>query len=94
MSESCAIAIHTFEMTPEVDSSGFYVLKNHVIAHFQLTGITNLELQGFNPQNVIFGLSLSRTAHGNLRLELDPCYGLAGFIEARSMTIRLHPAGP
>ncbi len=79
----CNIKIHAFQMTSEVDAKGFFVLDRHVVVSFQLEGVANLELNDFNEQNAIYGLALSRTADQGFRLELDPCYGLFGFIEAR-----------
>ncbi len=90
----CSIRVHTFEMTPEVDAKGFFVLRNHVVVSFQLHGVVNLELNDFNEQNAIFGLSLSRTADRGYRLELEPCHGLFGFIEAQTLTIELEPGKP
>ena len=90
----CSIRVHTFEMTPEVDAKGFFVLRNHVVVSFRLHGVVNLELNDFNEQNAIFGLSLSRTADRGYRLELEPCHGLFGFIEAQTLTIELEPGKP
>ena len=90
----CDVRIHTFEMTAEVDVKGFFVSRNHVVVSFRLEGVIHLELIDFNQQNVIYGLSLSCTANGDFRLEMEPCHGLSGFIEARSMTIELAPGKP
>jgi hypothetical protein len=91
---SCRIVVHTFQVTPQVDAKGLFKFKNHVKVAFHLQGVRSLELQGFNEQNVVFGLSLSRTVDNGVRLELDPCYGLFGFVEAQAMTIELKPGKP
>ena len=90
----CNLNIHAFAMTPEVDERGFYKTKDHVVVSFQFVGVTNLELQDFNEQNVIYGLSVSRTTGGDLRLEMKACYGLFGFVEARQLEIQLEPGKP
>lgn len=90
----CSVKIHAFRMTSDVDAKGFFVLDKHVVASFRLEGVANLELNDFNEQNAIYGLALSRTADQGFRLELDPCYGLFGFIEARALTIELEPGKP
>lgn len=90
----CRIKIHTFRMTPEVDDKGFFILDKHVLVSFRLEGVINLEFNDFNEQNVIYGLALSRTADQGYRLELDPCHGLFGFVEAQSLTIELEPGKP
>ena len=90
----CGIRIYTFEMTPDVDTKGFFVLKNHLVVCFRLLEVVNLEVGEFNHQNVIAGLSLSRTTDRSFRLEMEPCYGLFGFVEARTMLIELEPGKP
>ena len=71
-------------MTSEVGSNGYFVLG--IMSSCQPREVINLELNDFNHQNVISDLSLSRTADEGLRIELLQCYGLFGFIEARTMT--------
>jgi hypothetical protein len=92
--ETDNVSIYTFELTPDLDEKGFFVLTKHVAVCFQLSGITNLELTDFNHQNVIDGLLLSRTESGGFRLELKPCWGLSGFIEAQTVTIGIKPGKP
>lgn len=93
-SASGEVRIRTWEMTPEVDAKGFFVLTKHVVVRFRASGISGLELTDFNHQNVIDGLILTRTESGSFRLELEPCYGLFGFIEAQTVTIEIQPVGP
>jgi len=88
------IRIRTFQLTPDVDAQGFFVLTKHVVVRFKLSGIASLELSEFNHQNVIDGLILSRTALGLFRLELEPCYGLSGFVEAKAVAIEISPITP
>jgi hypothetical protein len=87
----CTVRLHTFQMTSEVDAEGFFVLDKHAQVSFHLEGVAKLELNDFNEQNVIYGLALSRTADHAIRLELDQCHGLFGFVEARALTIELDP---
>ena len=51
--------IHTHEMTSEVDSAGFYVLRNHVLVHMRFEGVDQLHLEGFNHQNALGELALT-----------------------------------
>ena len=50
--------IHAFEMMPEVDVRGFYVLRNHVVVSLRFLRISKLELWDFNHQNVLSGLEI------------------------------------
>ncbi len=65
----------------------------HVVVEFTLEGISELDLDGFSQQNVIFGLDIEKTAAG-FRITLDPCYGLAGTIAAARVAVRIAPGRP
>lgn len=90
----CTITVHTFQVTSEVDAKGFFLLDKHVKVSFHLEGVENLELNDFNEQNAIYELALSRTAEKGVRLELDRCHGLFGFVESRALKIELEPGKP
>lgn len=94
LAERCVLRVAAFIMTPEVDAAGFFILKAHVVVAFTLDGVSGLELDGFNHQNVIYGLSMVATPDGGVRLEMEPCHGLAGWIEARTVAITLEPGKP
>ena len=69
---TCRLRVHAFEITNEVDPAGYCVLARHALVSFVLSGVTDLELAGFNHQNVLSGLSISREVDG-YRVELEPC---------------------
>jgi hypothetical protein len=85
--------VHTWEMTSELDSHGYYVLRKHVIATFFLEDICELELEGFSHQNVLFDLILTKDP-GGYKLEFGPSYGIGGTITAGSVRIELAPGIP
>jgi hypothetical protein len=58
------------------------------VVTFKMEEVTDLELADFSSQNVIGDLELKRTPAG-FRLTLTPCYGLAGYIEAKRMSVEL-----
>ena len=88
-----ALHIHTWEMSSEVDERGYYTLRKHAVVEFLLENVNALSLGGFSIQNVIFGLFLEKIPSG-FKLTLDPCYGLAGSIEAEKVEIRFTPGEP
>ena len=45
--------VHAFEMTPEVDKDGHYVLRHHVLVSLRFDGVLDLELSDFNNQNAL-----------------------------------------
>lgn len=92
-SSRSSIAVHTWHTTNEVDARGYYVTQKHVVVQFLIDGILGMHLDGFNHQNVIFGLEIAKKDEG-FELTLDDCYGLSGTILAQKLAIKLAPGKP
>ena len=90
---SSSLFIHTWDLTKNVDDSGYYVCTKHVVVEFLFESISQLALTGFSNQNVLFGLDIAKTNSG-FRLTLHECYGLAGQIEVGKLSIRFAPGKP
>ena len=67
-------------------SEGCYVLANDSVVHFLFEGISEVELEGFNQQNVLTALNLSTDA-ASLNVELEHCYQFCGGFRARKATV-------
>ena len=87
------IKIHAWNMTDQVDEKDHYRLEKHAVVTFTLENVTGLQVDGFSSQNVIAGLEVERIAEG-FRITLDPCYGLAGTLEAARVTVDVAPGKP
>ena len=85
--------VHTWEMTKDLDEKGYYVLVKHVLVEFVIEGISGIELEGFNHQNVLFGLHIEKMNSG-FQMNLDASYGLEGSIEFDQVSILLKPGRP
>lgn len=55
---------------------------------FELTEITDLELAGFERQNVIGGISITRHGEG-YRLQIDYCTGIVGWLVVKQIAISM-----
>jgi hypothetical protein len=83
-------------MTQDVTEQGFYRLENDSVVHFLFEGVTDVELDGLNHQNVLSGLDLDvvQDADGvmTLSVELNHCYGLSGGFKAlRARVVAIEP---
>jgi hypothetical protein len=76
------IKIHCFDMTSVVLPDGTYECTHHAIVCFQFEEVFDSELRGFNHQNVLSGLMVTRDAIDpqQYKLVLGGCYGLEGWL--------------
>jgi hypothetical protein len=88
-----SLFVHTYEMTDLTDDIGYYVREKHVVVEFILEDISDLHLNDFIKPNIVSSLLCRKTERG-YRLTLDAYYGLGGTIDARAVSIRLHPGEP
>jgi hypothetical protein len=64
------------------------VHDKHALVSFRLTGIAAQEFEGWNHQNVLMSLDVSRVEEG-FRLELEGTYGVDGYVIAQRISISL-----
>jgi Immunity protein 50 len=102
------LRLHGWINTGEVGHDGHFVLDRHAIVTFTLSGVMDLQLDGFSIQNVIGGLILRRATDRperrgylalgplpqDIEIELEPCYGLSGLIRSRAVSIAFEPGKP
>jgi Immunity protein 50 len=84
--------IHTWEMTNELDTRGYYVLKNHTLVTLNFSGVKELKLEGFNHQNVIFGLTIQpkespEAASSEFHVEFDPSFGVDAIFDCSALEV-------
>lgn len=91
---TCLLRVHGFKVTRAVKPDGHYVFEGHAVVTFRIDEVTGMQLDDFNHQNALMGLSIVRGPNESFRLELDPAYGLSGFIEGRSLSIAIEPGIP
>ncbi|WP_245308766.1 Imm50 family immunity protein [Aurantimonas sp. 22II-16-19i] len=104
--EPSVLRLHGWINTVRHDGS--HVLDRQAVVSFILGEVMDLQLDGFSHQNVIYSLTLRRAIdraerRGSLsvnplpddvEIEIEPCYGLGGFIRARAVTIAFVPGTP
>ena len=47
MESVAKLAIHTWEMTSEIDEAGYFINRKHVVVSLELSGVTEVSLTGF-----------------------------------------------
>jgi hypothetical protein len=84
--------VHVFEMTSEVDSTGHYVLRHHVLAHLRFDDVVELTLEGFNHQNALFGLGIKDIRERQLErirweVSFDPSWGVGASFQCYGVEV-------
>ena len=72
------VSIHVWETTIEIDEKGYYRKVKHNIVRLGFENITDLELNGFNHQNVIHSLDIAETDkpdRGHYQVEFSTSHG-------------------
>ncbi|WP_300032628.1 Imm50 family immunity protein [uncultured Roseobacter sp.] len=94
------LRIHAWNMTNKVQGR-YFILEKHAVVEFSIARIVYLELDGFNHQNAIEGLKLSRMDsakygkdHDVFELLIEPAYGMAGLFHAQEISVSFRPGKP
>jgi hypothetical protein len=74
------LTIHLWELTKDVDQ-GYFVLRHHTLTKLRFCDVEDFQMQGFNHQNAIMGLSVTteqRTERPSpyFAVEVDPAFGM------------------
>jgi hypothetical protein len=85
--------VHTWLIGPPDPATGQLLRERQCLVRFTLSDVSDLELADFSGQNVIAGPSLVREGT-SWRLELLPCYGVAGHITCADVAISFTKGGP
>lgn len=89
---SVEIHLRGWIVGPEITEEGFYKLNNDSVVHFLFEDILDVEIEGFNQQNILSSLNLSFVENpiGSaqaLHVELEHCYQFSGQFSARKAKI-------
>jgi len=102
------LTIHAWNTTRQVNNRGYRILDKHAVVTFALEDVMDLQLKGFNHQNVISGLHLRRAPERpdrrpfygldpspkDYEIELERCLGLDGIIRCRRVLVDFIPGKP
>lgn len=75
--------VHAFEITKEVGSDGYLVLRHHVLVSFRFRGVDQLQLGGWNNQNALMGLRIDDISSRQLDvLRFEVCFDSSWGVQA------------
>ena len=79
------LALHTWEITSEVDAKGYYVLRKHALVAFRFAGVHDASLEQFDSGNILFGMDITRAGDvDSFHVELDSVMDMSGDFSATS----------
>jgi hypothetical protein len=84
--------IHVFEGTREINESGHYRLKNHVLVLFRFSKIVDLKLADFNQQNALQHLEITNLSDRDrdkvkFKIVFDGIFGVTASFHCHSVSI-------
>jgi hypothetical protein len=91
--KSSTLKIHTWMITEELDSQGYFVLDKHVVVTITMDQVINVTLSDFNLVGIIGHLSMTKVSDA-YQFAWDVSYGVQGTIRARQARIAIHPGKP
>ena len=53
------LRIHVWELTRDIDSAGYLILKHHTLVTLRFRDISDFQMQGFNHQNALMELAVT-----------------------------------
>lgn len=71
------LILHTWRTLPETDERGYFKRVSGIAVTLAFHHVADIELSGFNEQNVLCGLSFERDAE-RILVSLTDTYGLGG----------------
>lgn len=81
----------TFQMLPETDADGYFVLVKHVIVTLTLFDLVAVELVDFMEGAIMDLLSVEEDENGTT-LRFESSYGVNGWIKAKRVVVSFEPA--
>lgn len=82
--QALTLTIHTWQMTNEVDSNGYFVLRNHALVSFRFEGLFEVNMDTFDSDNILFGIEFFPIGDGSsFRVALDSVMDKSGSFSAR-----------
>lgn len=96
---SLTASIYLFRMTSQIDERGYYILDKKAVVTLHFGNISELSIDGFNHQNVLFDLALNDISDRQLedvRFEVifDSSYGVGASFKCKDIEIVSLQAGP
>jgi hypothetical protein len=86
------LKIHLWELTKNVDSKGYLILRHHTLTKLRFTDVAEFQMQGFNHQNAMLGLAITNQ-QGTLgpspcfRVEIEPAFGMGALFQCLGIEV-------
>jgi hypothetical protein len=88
--EPSIIKVHAWRTNSDLDANGYYRTDRHAIVSFEITGISEMQLDGWNRQNVLYGMWITSTGE-SYEVHMPTSYGMEGKIVAKTVRVSVEP---
>jgi len=88
--EPSVIRVHAWRTNSDLDTNGYYRTDRHATVAFEVNGISEMQLDGWNRQNVLYEMWIAAAEEG-CEVHMTTSYGVEGKIVAKSVKVSLEP---
>lgn len=88
--ELSRMRVHAWRLLDETGPDGFLKTDRHVLVTFIFSGTTRMNLDGWNHQNVILHLAVTRDGDDYV-MAIETSHGLEGEIAVRELRVEIEP---
>jgi hypothetical protein len=87
-----SMKLHVWELTKEVDSEGYLVLRHHTLTTLKFRDVADFRMEGFNHQNAILELSVARLARAEkpspyFSVDFQPAFGMGASFQCLAIEV-------
>jgi hypothetical protein len=88
--ELSRMQIHAWRLLDETGADGFLKTDRHALVTFIFSGTTRMHIDGWNHQNVILHLTITRDSDDYV-MAIETSHGLEGEIAMRDLRVEIEP---
>ncbi|MEM5948947.1 Imm50 family immunity protein [Spirochaetia bacterium 38H-sp] len=81
------ITLYVFDTAKETDDNGHFKKQKECFISFEIRNLEDMLLKGFNHQNVLERIRFVKTDDDKIKIYLDGCFGLSGYIKAEKVSV-------
>lgn len=88
--EPSIIRVHAWRTNSDTDANGYYRMDRHATVSFEISGISEMQLDGWSRQNLLYEM-LVTPGEAGYEIRMSTSYGMEGKIVAKNLNVIVEP---